>query len=125
MLNRLQMKLKILKNTLVVDDMEIKEFPYPIRIAKEIQGTVIVVLDIPKDVIFSDNAYGYVLREQYLWQIEPHGYYPQVPASDICIIGISPMCRSWSSCIFCMAGKIVVCVNLLTGKVIKTEISKL
>ena len=33
--------------------------------------------------------------------------------------------RSWSSCIFCMAGKIVVCVNLLTGKVIKTEISKL
>lgn len=41
------MNWKILKNTLVVDDMEIKEFPYPIRIAKEIQGTVIVVLDIP------------------------------------------------------------------------------
>lgn len=53
--------------------MEVKEFAYPIRIAKDIQGTVIVVLDIPKNVIFSDNAYGYVLREQYLWQIEPHG----------------------------------------------------
>ena len=123
MLNRLQMNLKILKNTLVVDDMEIKEFPYPIRIAKEIQGTVIVVLDIPKDVIFSDNAYGYVLREQYLWQIEPHGYYPQVPASDICIIGISPMVVLGQVVFFTWLG-VAVYVNLLTGKVIKTEISK-
>ena len=103
--------------------MEIKEFPYPIRIAKEIQGTVIVVLDIPKNVIFSDNAYGYVLREQYLWQIEPHEYYPQVSASDICIIGISPMVVPGQVVFFTWLG-VAVYVNLLTGKVIKTEISK-
>ena len=117
------MNWEIDKNALVVDGMEIKVFPYPVRTAKEIQGTVIIVLNIPPNVIFSDNVYGYVLREKYLWQIEPCGYYPHEPASDICIIGISPMLVH-GQVVFCTWLGVLVYVDLLAGKVTKTEISK-
>ncbi len=117
------MNWKILRDTLFVDGVEIKKFSYPVRVTKEIQGTVVIVLDIPPNVIFSDNAYGFVLQKRHLWQIEPHGYYPQEPANDICIIGISPTVVSGQVIFFTWVG-ILVYVDLFTGVVVKTEIGK-
>lgn len=108
---------------LLIEDAVVATFPYPIKKAKRFGQTVILILDIPPKVVFSDNVYGYVIPEKRLWQIEHNGYYPAEEQSDILIIDFIdrsdtavPVLWSWT----CFA----VWINPDNGKVIKTEFLK-
>ena len=115
------MRWKTLENKLIVDGKEVAVFPYPVLMAKEIQDTIVLILDIPKDVVFSRNAYGYVLPEKRLWQIEK--YYPEEPIPGIRVIDF---------CLLEKPGKVLlwtwVCVTLVvklrSGRVLKKIIGK-
>ena len=109
-------------NILVVNGHNVASFPFPIRLAKEIQGTIIVILDITPNEIFSRNAYGYVLSESRLWQIDK--YYPQEPLSGVVVIDILPNDNIIGQVILWTWTCIVLYVDIKTGKVIRTEISK-
>ena len=109
-------------NKLVVDGHDVASFPFPIQEAKEIQGTIVVILDIPPNEIFSQNAYGYVLSESRLWQIDK--YYPHEPLCGVFVVNIlSPddimgQVRLWTwTCV-------TLYVDLKTGKIIRTELGK-
>ena len=117
------------ENKLIVDGEVAAVFPYPVRVAKEIQGTVVVILDLPHGVCFPRNAYGYVLSEKHLWQIEKY-----CPASDSELLASDPyipvlvtdftpqevpgqvVLWTW----LC----IILYVDLRSGKILKTFCSK-
>ena len=81
------MNWQTVENRLVIDGNDVVEFPYLIYDVKQIQDTVVVVLDVPDDYFFPRNAFGYVLSEKRLWQV---GEYRHGGPGDYCrILGFS------------------------------------
>lgn len=116
------MSWKAVRNELQVDGESVEILPYPVREAREVNGTIVLVLEIPPSVAYPDNVFGYVKDESRLWQIDPCGYYT-VAAPDVRAIGISPLARPGEARVFTWIG-VNVRIDLKTGKVVGTEIGK-
>jgi len=114
---------KVTGNLLLVDGVDVAELPYPVLDAAEVSGTVVLVLDVPTQVAFSDNVFGYVLAESRLWQIEPNGYYDVPAERQIRVTGISPMRLPGQIALFTWLG-ILVFVDPSTGRVLSTRVGK-
>jgi len=70
----------IKKNTLIVGNVT-HSFQFPIDSYLEIEGMLIVLLDIPPQVQYNENVFGVSLVDNHIWQIaktEHHPVYKQM-----------------------------------------------
>src|SRR3954447_791818 len=72
---------------LEIDGRIVASFSHSIRRARQVEETVLVVIDVPPKIIYSDNLFGYVLPEQRLWQIQLTSRLG-IAAADICVVDI-------------------------------------
>ena|ERR1700742_1416990 len=76
-------------------------FKYPIKEHLEFEGMIIVLLDVPINVVYNENVFGVSLIDNHTWQIEkrdyPTGYKGQCPFTSLVIWNGNLRLNNWCS----------------------------
>lgn len=105
-------------NTLIVGNIR-HSFKFPIDSYLEIEGMIIVLLDVPINIQYNENVFGVSLVDNHSWQIAKMEYppgYKQCPFVSLVIYEGNLRLNNWCSKYFI--------VDPWTGKILEEEDSR-
>jgi hypothetical protein len=113
-MNQINTKYAVKDNQLTIEDTLIP-FDFPIAQVIEVEGMLIIRLEIPVTVIYNENVFGVSVAEKKIrWQIEKRNYDPHMkscPFIEIRIFEGELRLNNWCSVYFI--------VDPLTGEILK------
>jgi hypothetical protein len=64
----------ITENKITFDNGNKAELPYPVKKIIEYADTIIILIDVPIRVIYTQNVYAYTANGIFLWQVKDRKY---------------------------------------------------
>jgi hypothetical protein len=98
---------------------QLARFPYPIKETKQLGDVLVVLLQLPADVVFPENVFGIELTTGRQWQIESQRYYQQA-SPETCFVAIAPEAPEGLVSLSTW-GEQMVDVDYQTGRIVRVE----